>query len=197
MPFAIRGSVASPAPGHTHHNHGRCRTWDRGCSNRRCFSEPVLQTYSTERDVFEDTTYWNPSWQTSPGGVVTSNICDMVVSAAAIGSGSLLSDASYEKFLDDEVVQLDAPPESCPEGVCRQLTPAMYYGLGTLVFDGWVAQAPLFSGSGGVNAYLPEADVAIAIQTVGGADSEEGANHAMAIWSDIAGVVTTDNPPLG
>lgn len=159
--------------------------------------EPVLHTYSTERDVLEDTTFWNPTWQTAPGGVVTSNICDLVVSAAAIGSGALLSDASYEAFIDDQVIDLGPPPDTCPDGACREMTSAMYYGLGTLVFDGWVAQAPIFAGAGGVNAYLPEQDVAIAIQAVTGVESEVGVNPAMAIWSEIAQQITPDNLPLG
>ncbi|MGB0112786.1 MAG: serine hydrolase domain-containing protein [Ilumatobacteraceae bacterium] len=156
---------------------------------------PVLQSYTSERDVFEDTTYWNPSWQTAPGGIVASNICDLVTSAAAIGSGELLSEASYETFVDDQVVELGPPPASC--GGCTQMTPERYYGLGVLVFNGWVAQAPLFAGTGGVNAYLPGEDISIAIQTVAGADTEVGVNHAMVIWNEIALQLTPDDLPLG
>lgn len=155
--------------------------------------EPALHSYSTERDVLEDTTYWNPSWQTAPGSVVTSTVCDLVVSARAIGSGELLDEASYDALVAPVAVELGPPPASCPEGVCREQTPEQYYGLGVRVAGGWVLQAPLFGGAGGVHAYLPDEDLAVAIQAVTGPGSEPG-NPADAIWADIAAELAPDHP---
>ncbi len=147
--------------------------------------EPALHSFSTERDVFEDTTYWNPPWQTAPGSVVTSNICDQAISADMIGSGALLEEESYEDLLAPVTVELDSAPESCPDNVGRERTEDAYYGLGVRVSDGWVAQAPLFGGAGGVQAYLPQEDVAVAIQAVGGPEGLSG-NPTQDIWERIA-----------
>ena len=155
--------------------------------------EPALHSYSTEREVFEDTTYWNPSWQTAPGSVVTSNICDLARSAEAIGSGALLQEESYEELLAPVTVELEPAPETCPDNVCREQTEDAYYGLGVRVSGGWVAQAPSFGGAGGVHAYLPQDELAVAIQAVGGPESASG-NPAQEIWERIADDLTPDHP---
>jgi CubicO group peptidase (beta-lactamase class C family) len=157
--------------------------------------DPVLHTYSTEREVFEETTFWNPSWQTARGSVLTTTICDMATSAAAVGSGALLSDASQEVVLDPVTTTLDPPPADCPETVCREWTDERYYGLGVIVWSDWVAQTPLFGGAGAVHAYLPDEELAIALVAVQGKDSEPGTNHAVPMWQSIAAELTPEHVP--
>lgn len=154
--------------------------------------DPPMHSYSTERGVFEQTTFWNPSWQTARGGVVASTICDLATSAAAVGRGDLLSTASYEAMIAPDTVGIESP-EDCD--ACRPMTDDRYFGLGILVFDGWVAQTPLFGGSGTVHAYLPDADVAVALVAVSGAETEPNVNHALAIWKAIATELTPENVP--
>src|SRR5262249_42238063 len=79
---------------------------------------PVMHSYSTERGPFEETTFWNPSWHTAPGGVITSTVCDMATSAAAIGSGRLLEPSSYAELVTPAQTMLRPPPPSC--SACRQ-----------------------------------------------------------------------------
>ena len=38
-----------------------------------------------------NSTYWNPSWTLARGAVMTTDIDDLITSAIAIGSGSLIS----------------------------------------------------------------------------------------------------------
>lgn len=156
--------------------------------------EPVLHTYSTERDVFEDTTFWNPSWQTAPGSVLTTTICDMAASARAVGTGALLTDASLVEMLDPITTTLPPAP-SCPETVCRPMTDERYYALGVIVMGGWIVQTPLFGGAGAVHAYLPEADLAVAVVAVTGQGSEVGRNHSTGIWRSIATELAPDHVP--
>jgi hypothetical protein len=52
--------------------------------------EPVLHAFTAERGVYEDSTYWNPSWTLARGAIMTTNIHDLLTSAIAIGSGSLV-----------------------------------------------------------------------------------------------------------
>jgi CubicO group peptidase (beta-lactamase class C family) len=155
---------------------------------------PTLHTYSGERDVWEDTTNWNPSWQTAPGSVITSNICDLATSAVAIGAGGLLSKQSYRRFVSDATSSL-TPPPGCPPDACRALSDDRYYGLGTIVWADWVAQAPLFGGFSGVHAYLPDEELAVAIVAVAGPTSTVGRNEAVPLWAAIAQDLTPDHVP--
>ena len=156
--------------------------------------DPVLHSFTTERDVWEESTNFNPSWQTAPGSVVTSTVCDLVLSAEQIGSGQLLNEESYETLTSPPDAGLAPQPEDCPPEVCRQQSDDTYYAFGVRVSNGWVAQAPLFGGAGGVHAYLPADDVAIAIQATTGPDTGEIGNPADLIWADLAEVLTPNNP---
>ncbi len=153
---------------------------------------PVLRSFSTERDVFEETTFWNPSWQTARGGVVVSTICDVATSAAAVGTGKLLDDASIETLLAPNTVGLGVP-EDCP--VCAPLTDDFYYALGVIVADGWVMQTPLFGGSGGAGAYLPDEDLSVALLATSGPDTEPNVNIAQRVLVEIAEAITPEAIP--
>jgi len=157
--------------------------------------EPVLHTFSTERDVFEETTFWNPSWQTAPGSVIATNICDMVTSAAAIGTGLLLTNESYNRMIAPVMAQLGLPPASCPKGVCRQLSDTTYYGLGVIIMSDWIVQTPMFGGQGSVHAYLPSEDLAVAIVAVTGQNSKPNTNYAQQIWQSITTELTPKHVP--
>ncbi|MGW7317849.1 serine hydrolase domain-containing protein [Streptomyces sp. NPDC054854] len=60
---------------------------------------PVLHGFDNERGVFEDATYWNPSWTLAPGAVMTGTLGDMAKSFTAIGEGELLSPESHRNQL--------------------------------------------------------------------------------------------------
>jgi CubicO group peptidase (beta-lactamase class C family) len=154
---------------------------------------PVLHTYSTERGPIEETTFWNSSWQTAPGGVITGTICDMATSAAAIGSGRLLEQPSYAELLTPAPSMLRPPPPSC--SACRQWSKDTFYGLGVIVSNGWVYQAPLFGGMGGIAAYLPDQDLTVALEAVSGKGTKSGKNIGMQIWLELAQKLTQDHVP--
>jgi hypothetical protein len=77
--------------------------------------EPVLHAYTTERGPFEDSTYWNPSWTTASGAILTSDICDLEISARAVGTGRLLSERARREILDPGTVGLGGPTSTCPD----------------------------------------------------------------------------------
>ena len=154
---------------------------------------PIMHSYSTERSVFEETTFWNPSWQTAPGSVVTSTICDMATSAASIGSGKLLEGSSYAELVKPAQASLQPPPASC--SACVRFSEDSFYGLGVIVSNDWVFQAPLFAGAGGVAAYLPDQELAVAVLVVSGKGTEPGANVARRIWERLAEKLTPDHVP--
>ncbi|MFE0642445.1 serine hydrolase domain-containing protein [Streptomyces sp. NPDC058877] len=154
---------------------------------------PVLHAFTDERGTYEESTFWNPSWTIAPGAVLTSDICDLGRSAEAIGTGRLISPASYRTLLDPGTVGKGGPTATCPATVCRAQTAEAHYGLGVVVKDGWIFQNPLFSGYGEVMAYLPAEGLAIAVATTTGPESPQG-NTAQTVASRIAAALAPGHP---
>ncbi|PRX17107.1 CubicO group peptidase (beta-lactamase class C family) [Actinoplanes italicus] len=150
---------------------------------------PVLHSYTTERDRFEDSTYWNPSWTTASGAILTSDICDLEISARAVGTGRLLSERGLREMLDPGTVGLGGPTKTCPASICVHHTAERHYGLGVNVRDGWIEQSPSFAGYSAVQTYLPGRDIAIAVATTRGRTTTE-VNSARTITDRIAALLT-------
>src|SRR6201996_2898563 len=113
----------------------------------------ALHAYTGERGVYEDDTFWSPSWTIGDGTVMASPIADVVHGARAIGRGDLISaHANAERTAPTSV---GVPP----------FTKKLYYGLGITVADGWEFQNPFIDGYTGVAAYLKAQDVSVGIVT--------------------------------
>ncbi|MFD3874094.1 serine hydrolase domain-containing protein [Streptomyces sp. NPDC058623] len=130
---------------------------------------PVLHGFDNERGVFEDATYWNPSWTLAPGAVMTGTLGDMAKSFTAIGEGELLSAESHREQL--------AP--------VSQINPNTSFSLGLALQNGWILQNPSFAGYAGAVAYLPSKKIAIATVATQGPGSTVQ-NAAVSILADIA-----------
>jgi CubicO group peptidase (beta-lactamase class C family) len=154
---------------------------------------PVLHAFTSERGLYEESTFWNPSWTTAPGAVITTHICDLARSAQAIGSGELLSHRSYRTLLDPGTVGLGGPTAKCPATVCVKQTEDRHFGLGVLVVNGWVVQNPSFSGYAAIQAYLPSDRLAIAVSSTKTAGSPDG-NQAEVIAQRIAAALAPRTP---
>ncbi|MFC8455146.1 serine hydrolase domain-containing protein [Kitasatospora sp. NPDC057223] len=154
---------------------------------------PVLHAFTADRGTYEESTFWNPSWTTAPGAVQTTDICDLARSAAAIGSGELLSPAARQELLNPGTVGLGHPTDTCPAEVCLPNTEATHYGMGLLVLGDWVAQHPLFFGYAAAQAYLPCEHLAIAVSTTKGRGTPEG-HTAQVVTQRIAAALAPDHP---
>jgi CubicO group peptidase (beta-lactamase class C family) len=133
---------------------------------------PVLHTFSAERrdyfgvpadtPFYEDETSFNTQWGTPVGANQTSTIGDMVDTAVAIGSGKLLSKASYREMTEPTLIGFGSRDEACaPE--CFPQTEAYNFGLGVVRTGSWIKQNPALTGSASVEGYLPSKKIAIAI----------------------------------
>jgi D-alanyl-D-alanine carboxypeptidase len=60
---------------------------------------PVLHAFTSQDGVYQESTFWNPSWTTGRGAVLTSTIGDVVRIAEVIGSGRLLPPAAYAELV--------------------------------------------------------------------------------------------------
>lgn len=146
--------------------------WSTSNPDTAQIPEPALHAYSSERSdfykfqpaLYEDTTFWNPSWTLAQGAIMTTNLADVLTSARAIGTGAGLSRSAFAQML---------APDTAAFAPWSQTT---YYGLGVIVSNGWILQNPLFHGYAGLMAYLPEQDIAVAIfctrSSAAGADDE-------------------------
>lgn len=148
--------------------------------------EPVLHAFTSERGIYEESTFWNPSWTTAPGAVLVQNICDLDRSARAVGTGELLSAAAFKTQLNPGTVGLGHATASCPASVCQLTnTEAHHFGLGVIVVNGWILTNPSFSGYAAIQAYLPAEKLAISVSVTQGPKSPAG-NSAQTIAERIS-----------
>ena len=136
--------------------------------------EPVLHAFDDERGKYEESTYWDPSWTLAEGGVMTSNIADILKSAAAIGMGALVSPDSHRL----QIAPLTAK--------FKPWNDKKYYGLGLVLDNGWQVQNPSFAGYAATMAYLPSRKLAIAISVTMTEKSPAAHNLSTDVLKDIA-----------
>lgn len=161
------------------------------------FDGPVLRTYTDERGVYEESTGWSPDWGVPAGATQVTNICDLVRSAAGIGSGELLGPEAMETLLTPGDADLGTPTDQCPQ--CIPTDDTLHLGMGVTVAGDWVIQTPLFTGIAAVQAYLPPADpdgegLAIAVANTYGPSGDVGVNGSTAIMAQIAELLAPASP---
>jgi D-alanyl-D-alanine carboxypeptidase len=144
--------------------------------------EPVLHGFDAERGIYEDSTYWDPSWTLARGAVMTSNIADILKSAEAIGTGALLSADSFKQQLAPSTAKL------------KPWSAERFYGLGIFVIDGWLVQNPSFAGYAATMVYLPAQKLAIAVSVTEGAKATEEGNLSTVVLKDIAACLAPGHP---
>ncbi|WP_284574230.1 serine hydrolase domain-containing protein [Streptomyces sp. 2P-4] len=156
--------------------------------------QPVLHAFTEDAEgLYVDSTYWNPSWTTAPGAVLTMDVCDLARSARAVGAGELLSPASYRLQRDPGTAGLGHATVNCPASVCLRQTREAHFGVGVIVLDGWVMTNPSFFGYAAVQAYLPEERLAIAVSTTTGPRAPQG-NTAETVARRISAALAPDRP---
>lgn len=142
---------------------------------------PVLHSFSQDRGVYEDATFWDPSW-TASSGSMTSTIEDLGTWANAWMNGSLLTSESS--------LELRAP-ETVGKG---KNTSELYFAMGFAVANHWLIQNPRFGGYSGVFAVLPEKQIVfIAFNTLK-PTSKEADNLSVALWKELAHDLAPEYP---
>jgi CubicO group peptidase (beta-lactamase class C family) len=114
----------------------------------------ALHAYTGERGIYEDDTFWSPSWTIGDGTVMTSPMADVVHAARELGRGALISArANRERIAPTSV------------GTIPKFTKHLYYALGITLANGWEFQNPFIDGYTGVAAYLKAQDISVGIVT--------------------------------
>lgn len=116
--------------------------------------DPVIHAYSAERGIYEDATFWNPSWTLPEGAVQVTTIDDMARSFdTLVGKTGFLSEPMRRQMIAPTLVGFGAPLEGCRS--CHTMSRNFYYGLGVFMSRDWVFQSPLFGGYSSMVATLP------------------------------------------
>jgi CubicO group peptidase (beta-lactamase class C family) len=168
---------------------------------------PVLHAFTSERRAAlripdgmpfdEESTYWNPSWTITHGAIQTSNIYDLEATAVGIGSGKLLSRASYEQMVSTALRGKTRAQPGC--ATCAPMTDGYTYGLGLVISGGWLLQNPMFAGYSAVEAYLPARKIAIAVAATFDPEAFDGrgdySNGADVLFRRIGAELAPDQAP--
>jgi D-alanyl-D-alanine carboxypeptidase len=144
--------------------------------------EPVLHSFDAERGIYEESTYWDPSWTLASGAVMTSNIADILTSAAAIGTGALVSPESHSLQLAPLTAKF------------KQWSETSYYGLGVFVVNGWIVQNPSFAGYAATMAYLPSHKLAVAVSATVREKASMDGNLSTDVLKEIAAYLAPEAP---
>jgi D-alanyl-D-alanine carboxypeptidase len=141
---------------------------------------PVLHAYTRERKIYEDCTYWNPFWGSTPG-LPTSNLRDVGKWGPILGTGRLISPAHFQEQI---------APTSVGKG---QNKPNLYFAYGFVVSNGWIVQNPSINGYSGAFGYNLSNGVTI---VVGATKSETATTDASAfdILREVIKYVTPAAP---
>jgi CubicO group peptidase (beta-lactamase class C family) len=169
---------------------------------------PVLHAHTSERRealgipagtaFSEESTFWNKQWGTPIGANQTTTIDDMATSAVQVGTGSLLSESSYEAMTGPNLVGFGSADPSCAPA-CRALTEELNFGLGIVRNGSWLVQTPSLAGYSATMAYLPSQEIAIAVVVtfLPAAYDAQGnnASSALPIYQAIGALMAPDDAP--
>jgi D-alanyl-D-alanine carboxypeptidase len=141
---------------------------------------PVLHAFTMDRKVYEDCTYWNPFWGSTPG-LPTSNIHDLGKWGPILGTGRLISPAHFQEQI---------APTSVGKGDNK---PDLYFAYGFVVANGWIVQNPSINGYSGGFGYNLANGVTIVVEAT---KSETTATDASAfdILRKVVKYVTPASP---
>jgi D-alanyl-D-alanine carboxypeptidase len=142
---------------------------------------PVLHSYTDERGVWEEATFWNPSWTSYVGGLGT-NQEDVRRFMEALASGALLSPESHALQLAPSNVGLGPN------------TPERYYAMGIGVVNGWLFLNPNLQGLNGAFCHLREASLTIVVYNTRTQLSNQDTPYATLVANALASLFSPGQP---
>jgi D-alanyl-D-alanine carboxypeptidase len=141
---------------------------------------PVLHAFTVDRKFYEDCTYWNPFWGSTPG-LPTSNIHDLGKWGPILGTGRLISPAHFQEQI---------APTSVGKGKNK---PDLYFAYGFVVANGWIVQNPSINGYSGAFGYNLASGVTIVVAATKSETTTTDAS-AFAILREVVKYVTPASP---
>nr|WP_296769039.1 serine hydrolase domain-containing protein [Rhodococcus sp. (in: high G+C Gram-positive bacteria)] len=145
-------------------------------------TEPILHGYTNERNVFEDSTFWNPTAFLNSGNM-NSTVSDVGRWVRALASGELLSSNVFDEMMAPSTAGLGP------------LTDSKYFAFGTVHLGNWLYMNPSFGGYNGVALYEKESKTTIVVYANLGPTANANTNNAVPIGNAIGTLLLPDNPP--
>jgi len=141
---------------------------------------PVLHAFTMDRKIYEDCTYWNPFWGSSPG-LPVSNLYDIGKWGPIFGTGHLISCEHFKEQI---------APTSAGKGNNK---PDLYFAYGFVVANGWLVQNPSINGYSGAFGYNMATGVTVVVETT---KTEKTTTDASAfdILREVSKYVTPGTP---
>ena len=141
--------------------------------------EPVLHSYTGERNVWEEATYWDPSWTQWAGGAGT-NQADARTWIEALASGKLLSKQSHAAQLAPATAGLGSN------------TAQKYYAMGVAVVNDWVFTNPALQGYRGAIGTLPSKHLTIVVYNTLTPKSDPEKRQATLLFQGLSTLYSPD-----
>ncbi|MGK2954834.1 MAG: serine hydrolase domain-containing protein [Solirubrobacterales bacterium] len=147
--------------------------------------KPELSAFTVDRNIFEESTGWSPSWGLGNGMLATASIDEVAKLAKGVLSGKTLSPASRK----DMVKQYG--PDIAPDST------KIYFAQGVIMAHGWRRQNPFFNGYMGNVAWFPKGKIGVSLEATTGKNTTagDGVNVTDEILVDIAAYLTPNNSP--
>ncbi len=147
-----------------------------GYSSTPELPSPVLHVFSSDRDIYEDATFWNPSW-TGESGPLYSNLSDIGKWGPVFGTGRLLTKESFN--------ELTSPYAETWRG-------DFYFASGFGVVNTWYCQNPSYNGYYGAFGFHPGDDYTIVVFISKAEDTAPG-NFAFSTFKELVKIVTPEH----
>jgi D-alanyl-D-alanine carboxypeptidase len=140
---------------------------------------PVFHAYTNGRGVYEESTFWDPTWGLNGG--MNGTVADLGLWLRALNTGELLDTEDAEESL--------APVTA---GLGR-MTDQRYFAYGSLVAEGWVIGNPSLNGYMGFTAQQRDPSVTIVVWSTAARPNDGETNASQTLSERIAPIVS-DSP---
>lgn len=142
-------------------------------------SEPVMHAFTNARGVYEDSTFWDPTWGLNGG--MNASVVDLARWLRALNAGELLDTDEAEEILSPVTVGLGT------------MTEDRYFAYGSMVQEGWILGNPNLNGYMGFTAQQRDPSVTIVVWTTAAPGNAAESNASQAIAERIAAILS-DTP---
>ncbi|TLF55049.1 serine hydrolase domain-containing protein [Nocardia cyriacigeorgica] len=143
---------------------------------------PILHGYTNERNIFEDSTFWNPTAFLHSGNM-TSTVADVGRWVRALGTGELLTDDQFRQMMEPSTAGLGP------------LTREKYFAFGVVHLGDWLFMNPSYGGYDGVAYYDTTTETTVVAYVTLGPNSDANRNNAVDVGRQIAAQLVPDRPP--
>ena len=140
--------------------------------------EPAFHAFTSMRGVYEDSTYWDPTWGFNGG--MNASVADLGTWLRALNTGALLKPADAEESLSPVTAGL------------ASWTEQRYFAYGSVVTGGWIIGNPSLNGYQGFTAQHRDPSVTIVVWSTAGPANAEESNASQTITQRIADVVSDE-----